>query len=266
MFSVHKIKLIDSHCHLDDDRYDINRTNIIKRAKQQGVEQIILPATTAKRWEKVKQIAKSYTGVFPAYGLHPMFMQQHDRQHIGQLDEWLDRETSIAVGECGLDFFASNKNARQQIELFNAQLQLAKSHHLPVIVHVRKALDQVISLLRKNNTAFGGVIHSFSGSLQQAQQLSDLGFKLGIAATVSFDRAQKLRAVVTQINADTLLLESDAPDQPGIHHRGELNQPAFIVEHLKTIAQLRGISEEALSEILNQNTRSLFKLENYPVL
>ena len=256
------INLIDSHCHLDDDRYDANRANIIKQARQQGISQIILPATTANRWHKVKQVATTYPGVFAAYGLHPMFMSQHRRQHIDWLDEWIDREKPIAVGECGLDFFQSRQDEPEQVELFRAQLQLANNHGLPVIVHARKAMDAVISLLRKIRVAAGGVIHSFAGSLQQAQQLSDIGFKLGIAATVSFNRAQKLRTVVAEINESTLLIESDAPDQSGIHHRGELNQPAFIVEHCQTMAKLRVISDNQMCEILNRNTRDLFKLKS----
>lgn len=252
------VKLIDSHCHIDDDRYDSCRDDVVTRARENGIAQIILPATTADRWQKVKQVAANYDQIFPAYGLHPMFMAQHKRQHLQDLDAWIVREKPVAVGECGLDFFHSRDDEMWQLELFRAQLSLARKHQLPVIVHVRKAMDQVISLLRKSKLECGGVIHSFAGSLQQARQLSELGFKLGIAATVDFERARKLRNVVVKIDADALLLESDAPDQPGINHRGDLNEPAFIVEHFQTMAQLRGISEQRLSEILNRNTRAIF--------
>jgi len=162
--------LIDTHCHLDDDRFDRNRSEIVERARQQGIQQIILPAITASRWAKVKLVAAQYSGVFPAYGLHPMFMGQHLSQHIGDLDEWLDREKPVAVGECGLDFYQSRDDEKWQLEIFTEQLDLARNHQLPVIVHVRKAMDQVIGLLRKTQLC-GGVIHSFSGSLQQARQL-----------------------------------------------------------------------------------------------
>ncbi|MCP4429376.1 MAG: TatD family hydrolase [Gammaproteobacteria bacterium] len=252
------MKLIDSHCHLDDDRYDCCRDSVVLRARQQGVEQIILPATTAYRWQKVKQIAEKYEQTYPVYGLHPMFMSQHQLRHLQQLDAWIDSENPIAVGECGLDFFQSREDEDRQLEFFKAQLGMASNYRLPVIVHVRKAMDQVISLLRKAKLESAGVIHSFAGSLQQAQQLFELGFKIGIAATVDFERARKLRTVVAKIDSSALLLESDAPDQPGINHRGKLNEPAFIVEHFRTIAQLRDISEERLSNILNSNTKALF--------
>ena len=253
------MNLIDSHCHLDDDRYDSCRDAVVARAKIQGVEKIILPATTADRWPKVKQMAEKYVQIYPAYGLHPMFMSQHKPRHLQDLDAWLDREKPIAVGECGLDFYQSRDDEDRQFKLFQAQLSLAQNHHLPVIVHVRKAMDRVISLLRNAKLESAGVIHSFAGSLQQAQQLHELGFKIGIAATVDFERAKKLRSVVAEIDASALLLESDAPDQPGINHRGELNEPAFIIEHFRTIAQLRGISEACLGQILNDNTKALFR-------
>ncbi len=252
--------LIDSHCHLDDERFDAGRDEIMERAQRLGVDQIILPATSAERWCRVKQVAEKYPGVYPAYGLHPMFMAQHEIQHLDKLNAWIEREDPVAVGECGLDFYQSRGDEQRQVEIFSAQLQIANSYRLPVIVHVRKAMDRVISLLRKNKPLAGGVVHSFAGSLQQAQQLLDLGFRLGIAATVDFERAKKLRRVVAEIDESALLLESDAPDQPGVNHRGELNEPAFIVEHFQTMARLRGISEGRMREILNKNTRALFKL------
>lgn len=251
--------LIDSHCHLDDDRLDDCRETVIARAAELKVTRMIIPATTANRWEKVKQVCATHEGLYPAYGLHPMFIEQHQAAHLLELDEWLEREQPVAVGECGIDFFDSRVDEKWQKQLFTEQLQLANNHRLPVIVHVRKAMDEVISLLRKHAN-YGGVAHSFAGSLQQAMQLHDAGFKLGIAATVSFERAQKLRAVVAAMPDDALLLESDAPDQPGAAHRGELNQPAFIIEHLQTMAELRNCSPEDLAATLTRNTESLFSL------
>jgi TatD DNase family protein len=252
------MELIDSHCHLDDDRFDLDRDAVVASANSLNIAKIIIPATTANRWVKVKQVAGEYEGVYPSYGLHPMFVEQHQANHIRELDEWLDREKPVAVGECGLDFFNSRIDEKWQKQLFNEQLQLAVNHQLPVIVHARKAMDEVISLLRKN-TPVGGVIHSFAGSLQQAQQVIDLGIKLGIAATVGFERAKKLRSVVASVPDYALLLESDAPDQPGAAHRGERNEPAYIVEHLKTIATLRNIADAELAEVLQRNSYQVFR-------
>jgi TatD DNase family protein len=251
--------LIDSHCHLDDDRLDEIRDDIIIEAQSQGVQRMILPATTANRWEKIQQLCASHDGLYPAYGLHPMFIEQHQPRHVAELSEWLEREAPIAVGECGLDFFSTRADEKWQKQLFQEQLQLADQYGLPVIVHARKAMDEVISLLRRQ-ARHGGVIHSFAGSEQQARQLYDLGFKLGIAATVGFERARKLRAVVAAMPLDALLLESDAPDQPGKAHRGQLNHPAYVVEHLQTIAELRQMDVTELAVALTRNTENLFKL------
>jgi TatD DNase family protein len=251
------MELIDSHCHLDDDRFNPDRDEVVAQARSLNIHKIVIPATTANRWPRIKQVAATYSGVYPAYGLHPMFIEQHQAMHVRELDEWLDRESPVAVGECGIDFYHSRIDEKWQKQLFTEQIQLAVNHRLPVIVHARKALDEVISLIR-NNSPVTGVLHSFSGSLQQAEQLIDLGFKLGIAATVGFERAKKLRSVVAKVPDHALLLESDAPDQPGAGHRGERNEPGYIVEHLKTIAELREISEANLVEIFEKNSHDLF--------
>lgn len=253
------MELIDSHCHLDDDRFDERRQDVIAQAAAVNVTRMVIPATTANRWEKVKQVCEGHDGLHPAYGLHPMFIEQHQVNHLRELDEWLEREQPIAVGECGIDFYDSRVDEKWQLQLFTEQLQLANNHRLPVIVHVRKAMDEVISLLRKQARC-GGVVHSFAGSQQQARQLHGIGFKLGIAATLSFERAQKLRKVVAAMPDDALLIESDAPDQPGASHRGQLNEPAFIVEHLQTMAELRNCTAEDLAATLNRNAESLFNI------
>jgi TatD DNase family protein len=257
------VRLTDSHCHLDNDRFDLDRDQIVASAKACHVDRIVIPGTTAQRWQKIKQVSERYDGVYPAYGLHPMFMASHQAQHIGELDAWLGRENPIAVGECGLDFFMGHVDQVQQIKIFSDQLQLAKNHDLPVIIHVRKAMDQTISLLRKF-APLTGVIHSFAGSQQQADQLIDLGFKLGIGATVGFERAKKLRSVVATVPDIGLLIESDAPDQPGANHRGERNEPAFIIEQLATIALLRDVSENELAQTLRRNTNELFGFTDEP--
>ena len=253
------MELIDSHCHLDDDRFDACREAVIAQAAAASVTRMVIPATTANRWEKVRQVCAGHDGLYAAYGLHPMFIVQHQVSHLRELDEWLQREQPVAVGECGIDFFDSRIDEKWQLQLFTEQLQLANNHRLPVIVHARKAMDEVISRLRKQ-ARFGGVVHSFSGSQQQARQLYDTGFKLGIAATVSFERAQKLRKVVAAMPEDALLIESDAPDQPGAAHRGQLNEPAFIVDHLQTMADLRNCGVEDLAATLNRNAESLFNI------
>lgn len=253
------MKLIDSHCHIDDDRLDATRAQVMQRAAQQGVEQIIVPATTADRWQKIRSLSQQDARLLPAYGLHPMFIEFHRREHLQQLETWVKQETPIAVGECGLDFYEGSETEDWQTELFIGQIDIANRYDLPLIIHARKSLDKVISQLRRHPN-HGGVIHSFAGSEQQARQLIELNFYLGIAATVSFDRARRLRQVVSSVPLENLLIESDAPDQSGPLHRGQLNEPGFIPDHLATIAELRQLDVEATASTLNQNCQRLFGL------
>jgi TatD DNase family protein len=254
-----QLDLIDSHCHLDDDRFDADRDQVMQRAAAQGIRQLIIPATIASRWNKVKNVARAYPGVYASYGLHPMFMSDHQAQHVAQLDQWLGSEQAVAVGECGLDFYQGHQDQPQQLELLRGQFSVALNHRLPVIIHARKSLDIILHEIRRSGLRCG-VIHSFSGSLQQAQQLLELGFKISLAATVGYQRARKLQQVTRQIDISGLLIESDAPDQAGELHRGQRNEPAFIIDHLKVMAQLREMSIDALATQLTHNCRELFAL------
>ncbi len=253
------MKLIDSHCHIDDDRLDVTREQVLRRAAEQGVDQIIVPATTAARWHKIRTLSQQNARLLPAYGLHPMFIEQHQREHLQQLETWIQQESPVAVGECGLDFFEGSETEAWQTELFIGQIDIANRYNLPLIIHARKSLDKVISQLRRH-PHHGGVIHSFAGSEQQARQLIEMNFCLGIAATVSFERARRLRQVVSSVPMESLLIESDAPDQSGPLHRGELNEPGFIADHLASIAELRQLDVEATALQLNRNCERLFAL------
>jgi TatD DNase family protein len=200
--------------------------------------------------------------VYAAYGLHPAFLSRHAPEHLQALETWLAQTSAVAVGEIGLDFHAGNDDAGMQRHYFSAQLELANAHHLPVIVHARSALEEVIHTLRRQRPC-GGVVHSFSGSEQQARQLWDLGLHLGIGGPVTHERAQRLRRIVAGMPVQWLLLESDAPDQPGAMHRGRRNEPAFIVDTLRCVAALRGEPEDQLAAAITTNTRRLFNLDGH---
>jgi len=251
--------LIDSHCHFDDPRFDEDRAAVWSRARAAGLEAMVLPATTRASWDVIAPLVKTYSGLYPAYGLHPMFMHEHKSAHIEALQEWLECNPCVAIGECGLDFWHSNQEQSQQEALFERHLQIAALCNKPVIVHARKSLDRVLFYLRQYPQV-RGVVHSFSGSLQQAEQLIEQGFLLGIAATVGFERAKKLRSIVARVPQQALLLESDAPDQPGPGHRHQRNEPAWVRDHLKIMAQLRAEPEEELLLALSLNAKRLFAL------
>ena len=252
--------LIDCHCHLDAAEFDGDRDQVLRRAIEAGINRQIVPAVSTSTFDKLRDVCRAHEGLFPAYGLHPMFMSAHRPEHVADLRQWIDREKPVAVGECGLDFHIEQTSADSQRHYFRAQLQLAREFHLPVIVHARKALEEIIVEIRKIGN-LRGVVHSFSGSLEQAKRLWDIGFCLGIGGPVTYDRARRLRSVVTNMPLEFLLLETDAPDQPLQGHQGKRNEPALLVEVCSAVAALRDIEP---SEIAAATTRNCEKLFNLP--
>lgn len=251
--------LVDSHCHLDAPEFEPDRDAVIQRARAAGVKRQIVPATIAAGWPGLRDVCAADDGLHPAYGLHPMFLASHRREHVSELKQWVEREKPVAVGECGLDYFIPDPDREAQGWYFDAQLKLARDFDLPVIVHARRAVDEVIAAIRRIG-GLRGVVHSFSGSRQQAEILWDHGFMLGLGGPVTYERARRLRALAATMPLEWLLLETDAPDQPDCGHRGQRNEPARIVHVLDTIAQLRDIEPAELASATSNNAERLFGL------
>ncbi|MCK5903051.1 MAG: TatD family hydrolase [Cocleimonas sp.] len=258
------LTLIDSHCHLDLASFDRDRTKMLQRGRDANISHFIVPAIDAAHWSNLTKITEKYSCLYPAYGLHPVFMEQHQATDIAQLAVYLATNKAIAVGECGLDFFipeAQSERAKQaQLSLFIQQLELAQQYQLPVIIHARKSLDFILKEIRKRPD-LRGVVHSFSGSEQQANQLIERGFYLGFGGVITYTRAKKLRHLVSCLPLEALLLESDAPDQPDALHYGQRNEPAWLKEIANTMAMLRQCSLQHLIETTTQNAFTLF---NFP--
>lgn len=251
--------LIDSHCHLDTSEFDPDRARVIAHASAAGVVQQIVPAITASSWPKLREVCTMAPGLHPAYGLHPMYLDQHLQTHLTDLRVWLERERPVAVGECGLDYFVEGLDPQQQQFYFDGQLTLARQFDLPVIVHARRAVDAVIAAIRKVG-GLRGVVHSFSGSQEQARQLWQLGFLVGLGGPVTYERANRLRRLAATMPLEYLLLETDSPDQPDSGIRGQRNEPARLVTVRDTIAQLRGIDADEVASTTAQNAERLFRL------
>ncbi len=253
------LPLIDSHCHLDFAEFDIDRDAIISKCQALGLTDIILPAVTCERWPQLIKICQLSSCLHYALGCHPMFMDEHPVDVINQLDNAIQQFQPVAVGEIGLDFYLPGHRKKNQIILFEGQLKLAEKHQLPVILHVRKAHDEVLKLLRKIPLN-GGIVHAFSGSMQQAQQYQALGFLLGIGGALTYPRAQRLQGLFSQLPLSQIALETDAPDMPFCGHQGERNSPEYIPLVAEKLAELR---HEPMAEIASQtsaNVRRLFAI------
>lgn len=254
------LSLIDSHCHLDQAAFDGDRAQVIAHAEQAGIQHIIVPAIEYVQWAKVAEICSSHPNVHAAYGLHPMWEPSHQDEHIKQLHTWIDAHPCVAIGECGLDFHVDGLDANRQIALFEAQVALANDTGLPLIIHARKATEQVLLTLKKYpNTR--GIIHSYSGSLVQAQQLCEMGFLIGLGGVLTLERAKKVRHIAQNMPLEAILLESDAPDQPPASYRAAgntRNEPASVAEVFDALTKLRPETPEQIAEQLQQNAKDLF--------
>jgi TatD DNase family protein len=251
--------LVDSHCHLDASEFDHDRDAVIARARAAGVMRQLVPAVSAAGWPKLRDICAGRDGLFPAYGLHPMYLQEHRDEHLAELDDWIQRERPCAIGECGLDFFIDGLDPRAQQPFFDGQLELARTHALPLIVHARRSVDAVIASIKRIG-GLRGVVHSFSGSAEQARQLAQLGFMIGLGGPVTYERANRLRKLAASVPVESLLLETDAPDQPDAGIRGQRNEPARLANVLQVVADLRGETTAAIAAATSANAGRLFRL------
>jgi len=262
------MSIIDSHSHIDFNDFDTDRNIVIKRALKEGINNIIVSSTIADRWKFVREVCQENQSIcYPAYGLHPMFMHSHLQSNtsINKLKQWLQSNKAIAIGEIGLDFYIDNvsdQDKRAQIEIFIAQLEIANELGLPVIIHTRKSLDIVLKYLRKFRD-IRGLIHSFSGSEQQAKQLIDLGFYLSFGGPITYSRATRLHKLIKNIPLDAMLVETDSPDQPASIHYKQRNEPAFIVEVIRKIAELKQVDIDSVKRITTLNAMTLFNFKSY---
>ena len=263
---------IDTHCHLDAAEFDADRDVVRKNAKTLGVEICVIPAVMASHFDEVRLLAHRHADAY-ALGIHPLYTPQAEDKDLATLDTHLhahrDDPRLVALGEIGLDGFVPEINTPEafakQTHFFEAQLQIAQRHQLPVILHVRRSADGLLKGLRQFPVA-GGIAHAFNGSLQQAKMFIEMGFKLGFGGAMTYDRATKLRALATELPLSALVLETDAPDIPPhwIYTTAEdrekgkaqgRNSPAELPRIASDLAELRGISLEELAAATSANAR-----------
>lgn len=253
------MELFDTHCHLDARSFDADREHVIDRAGQQGITRQLIPAINQDNWQDIATLCET-PGLYAAYGFHPMYLPERDDRHIHALNAWLDRHSeTVAIGECGLDFYIEDFDRDNQQWFLDQQLRVARDRELPVILHARRAVDEILASIRRF-APLTGIVHSYPGSLDQAKRLADLGFKLGIGGPVTYERANKVRGVVRDMPLESLVLETDSPDQPNSHQRGERNEPANMIHVAQTIADIRGESAEQIATVTTRNAMELFKL------
>lgn len=257
------MELIDTHCHLDFKQYFLPPKEAMARAKAAGVGRIIIPGVTGAEWGRLMQICDSRQGIFGAPGLHPLYIAHHHPHHLQELEQLAQRcgaDRPVAIGEIGLDYYVDTIDRTAQQQLFEQQLKIAAAARLPVLLHVRKAHDQVLATLRRKHFSCGGIVHAYNGSLQQAEHYIKLGFAIGICGTVTYDRARRIRKVAGLLPREALVLETDAPDIPPAKHRNENNQPEYLVEVLDALATIRKESREMVADYTTANANRILNL------
>ncbi|WP_421261811.1 TatD family hydrolase [Aeromonas jandaei] len=254
------MQLTDTHCHLDFPDFDEDREALLARCQASGVTEYIIPAIAETNWHRVMALANQHTGVCYGLGVHPWYAGEQEEGAIDRLRELVSSrpEGLVAIGECGLDLRSHVPQGRQ-FELFEAQIKLAVDVELPLIVHSVRANDTVAKLLRRFKPVRGGVIHAFSGSLQQAEAFWQLGFYLGVGGVISYERANKTREVFRAMPLESLVLETDAPDMPLQGRQGERNTPEALPEIAAILMGIRKESAEHVSTMLIDNAERLFR-------
>ncbi|MCW8827130.1 MAG: TatD family hydrolase [Gammaproteobacteria bacterium] len=273
------MELFDSHCHLDIADFDLDRDEVLVRARDAGVSSMVIPGIDAIRWDTLLTLCQSEEGLYPALGLHPMFYKKHTvDEDIRQLERYLSEKSPVAIGEIGLDFYdvqggtnAAGAGRRRsgpgrgakgesiQYEIFEKQLSIARDAALPVILHVRKAHDEVLQRLKKYKVV-GGTAHAFNGSVELAQRYIDLGFKLGFGGMVTYEKSTKLRELVKMLPLESIVLETDAPDMSPTAHHGERNSPEYLPEIAQVISEMRDISVDEVARATTNNAKAVFQL------
>ncbi len=251
--------LIDTHCHLDCPEFDPDRAAVLARTRAAGVVQLMIPAIHRAGWPGLLALCETDADLHPALGLHPVYLDQHRDADLPALERAIADKRPLAVGEIGLDYFVPDLDRDRQQALFEAQLAIARSAGLPVLLHVRKAHEQVLAALKRCPVR-GGIAHAFSGGIAEARRYLDLGFALGFGGMLTFERSTRLRALAAVLPVEAIVLETDAPDLTVAAHRGERNSPQYLPDVLAALAQVRGKPPDWLAERTSATARSVLGL------
>lgn len=258
------IRLIDSHAHLDMSRFDADRDEVIRRATQAGVTSIINMGIDLASSQKAIELAKRYPIVSAAVGIHPQDSKSITQADIAKLGELLHDSAVVAIGEIGLDFYRDYAPHEQQIKALKWQLALADEANLPVIIHCRQAEKETTAILtdwqakQASVPELPGVIHCFNGSLELANKYLDIGFYISLGAYIGYPSSKAFREVVKQLPLDRLLIETDCPFLPPQSHRGQRNEPAYVMETAKELAAIKGLPLETTAKHTSANAARLF--------
>jgi len=253
--------LIDTHAHIYSEDYSNDIDQVIERAYQCNVRKIVLPNIDSSSLKSMLDLSNAYPQIcFPLIGLHPTSVNEDYRDELQLVDFWLNKRKFYGIGEIGIDLYWDKTFLNEQIIVFRHQLQLAKKHRLPVVIHVRDSFDQVFDVLHtERNDTLTGVFHSFSGSSEQARQIVDIGFKIGVNGIVTFKNSG-LNKVIQEISPEHLLIETDSPYLTPAPFRGKRNESSYLIYVARKIAELHRTTVDEIARITTENAEKLFSI------
>jgi TatD DNase family protein len=256
------MRLIDTHTHLDFPDFDADRSQLLANARHKGVERLVVLGVYQTNWQRVWDLAQQQDSLYAALGLHPVYLEQHQPEHLQELRAWLERLAGhnklCALGEFGLDYYLPELDRDRQQSLFEAQLQLAAEFELPPLLHVRRSHAQVIATLKRFKLKRAGIIHAFAGSYEEAREYIKLGFKLGLGGAATWPQALRLRKVVAQLPLEAVVLETDSPDMAPAMYPGQRNSPEHLPEICAALAGICGVDGEELARVSSENAKAVF--------
>ena len=254
--------MIDSHSHIYLDDFDSDREQIVKQALDSGIDKILLPNIDSMSIDAMLSTEKMFPGIcFPMMGLHPTSVKDNYIKELSIIEQKLSERSFIAIGEIGMDLYWDTTFAEEQKDALSKQLLWAVENDLPVSIHTRNAFPEIFDVIDKvYDSRLKGVFHSFSGTLDDAKKILEMpGFYFGINGTVTYKNS-KLPETLIETGYERLLLETDAPFLPPVPHRGKRNEPSFMINTAKKLAEIFSVQLEEIDKVTTENTRSLFKL------
>ncbi len=254
------MNFFDTHIHLDATEFDSDRDAVWQRAKDAGVVKAINVGVFPERWEKILSMATLYVGIIPGIGIHPMITGTVETLNLDKMQQLLQKHRFRIIGEIGLDSFYVDCPTDRQEKFFRAQLEMSVQFNLPVALHIRKQHQRVLKILDEfGRKEWGGIAHGFSGSLEEAYAFIKRGFLVSFAGPLTNPNSRKLQRIATELPLDRLVVETDSPDLPPRHLPTTRNEPAFVIEVVKALAEVRQEPFNLVAEQIFRNACNLFK-------
>lgn len=256
------MQLIDTHTHLDFPDFEGDRAAIMANCKRLGVQRMVVLGVYQPNWQRLWDLTCTDPALQAAFGLHPIYLEQHRPEHLTELGDWLTRLKGhaqlCAVGEIGLDYFVEHLDRDRQQAIFEAQLHLAADFDLPALLHVRRSHAAVIATLKRHKLKRSGIIHAFAGSREEAREYIRLGFKLGLGGAPTWPQALRMHRVIAELPLDSIVLETDSPDMAPAMYPNMRNSPEHLPDICAALAGLLGVEAEELARVSTRNACELF--------